>query len=138
MNMTLTDDKKTIIITMPIDLKRRGSRRQIIIPDGMKLPFFKPKQDEAIVRALARAFKWQKEIETGKVRSAKELASREKMDPAFMSKTIRLTQLAPDIVEAIIEGRQPKSLALSDLMRGFSDVWLEQRDVLGFTAIHSS
>ncbi|ABK45114.1 conserved hypothetical protein [Magnetococcus marinus MC-1] len=132
MDMKLTDDKKTIIITMPIDLKRRGSRRQIIIPEGVKLPFFKPKQDEAMVRALARAFKWQKEIETGKVRSAKELASREKIDSAFMNKTIRLTQLAPDIVEAITEGRQPKSLALSDLMRGFSDEWPQQREALGF------
>ncbi|WP_241893507.1 hypothetical protein [Magnetofaba australis] len=73
-----------------------------------------------MIRALARAFSWRKEIESGVVRSARELAARENIDPGFMTKTLRLTMLAPDIVEAILEGRQPKNLALADLMKGFS------------------
>ena len=60
------------------------------------------------------------------------LAERKKLDHGYIAKTIRMTQLAPDIIEAILSGSQPQSLTLTDLLRPFPDAWQEQRQHFGF------
>ena len=132
MSIELTADKRTIVVTIPIDLRRTGARKQILAPANLLLSPSRPRPNETIIRALARAFHWRQQIETGVVHNARALAEREKMDPSFLARTLRLTLLAPDIIDAILDGRQPKELSLADLMKGFPEVWEDQKASLGF------
>ncbi|OSM04784.1 hypothetical protein [Magnetofaba australis] len=128
----LSDDRKTLTITIPINLRRKGLRKQIVAANGQDLPLTNPRKDEALIRALARAFYWRKQIESGQSANARELAAKEKIDHAYLSRIMRITLLAPDIVEAILDGRQPRLVSLDLLMGGFPDAWPDQREVLGF------
>jgi hypothetical protein len=80
--------------------------------------------DETLIRALARAHRWKRMIEAGKCRSIAEIADAEKIGRSFIgSRLLRLTLLAPDIQEAILEGRQPKGMQLEELMRAMPAEW---------------
>src|SRR5512132_3177503 len=95
--------------------KRRGSRKVIIAPDrGDAWAPAKPRPDETLIRALARAHRWKRMLEEGRCRSAGEIAEAEKITRSFVNRLMRLTLLAPDIPEAILEGRQPKAMQLEE------------------------
>ena len=79
------------------------------------------------MKALARAFHWQRMLETGYCATIDDLARRERIDPSYVSRIPRLTLLAPDIVEAILDGRQPENVTLPGLMEPFSVEWEQQR-----------
>jgi hypothetical protein len=83
-----------------------------------------------MVKALARAHRWERMLESGKHRSITELAESEKITGSYLSRILRLPLLAPDIVEAILDGRQPKGLKLASLLRGMPVAWEEQRQAL--------
>ena len=83
--------------------------------------------DNDTVKVLARAFRWQRMLDEGVCGTIEELASREKVNRGYMSRVLRLTLLAPDIVEAILDGRQPEGLRLEDLLDGLPVEWQEQR-----------
>ena len=102
-------DGTTITVRMPMAWKRRGGRKVIIAPDGGDAwAPAKPRPDETLIRALARAHRWKRMLEEGRYRSAGELAEAEGVTRSFVNRLLRLTLLAPDIQEAIIDGRQPK------------------------------
>lgn len=82
--------------------------------------------DNTMVKAIARAFRWQAMLENGTYRCLDEIGKAERIAPSFVSRVIRLTLLAPDIVEAILEGRQPAHLTLKDLMGPFPMEWQRQ------------
>ena len=84
--------------------------------------------DNAIVKAVVRAFRWQRMLDDGVCGTIKELAKRERVNAGYMSRVLRLTLLAPDIVEAILDGRQPEGLRLEDMLNEFPAAWVEQRD----------
>ena len=112
----------------PDDLEARGGRKVIVAPDGGDAwAPAKPSPDETLIRALARAHRWKRLLEEGRYRSAGELAEAEGVTRSFVSRLLRLTLLAPDIVEAILEGSQPKGVQLEDLTRVMSSGWEEQR-----------
>ena len=75
----------------------------------------KPRPDETLIRALARAHRWKRMLEEKKYQSAGEVAEAEGVTRSFVNRLLRLTLLAPDIVEAILEGRQPKGTMLQEL-----------------------
>lgn len=89
--------------------------------------------DEGLVQLVARAHKWFCELATGKVTSIREIASRDKMDEGDVSRFIRFAFMAPDIVEAIVTGRQPMDLTIERLKRlpEFPKCWDAQRKLLG-------
>ena len=90
------------------------SAREIIAPDGSDAwAPAKPRPDETLIRALARAHRWM--LEKGRYRSAAEIAEAEGVTRSFVNRLLRLTALAPDIQEAILEGRQPKAVQLEEL-----------------------
>ena len=96
--------------------KRHGGRKVIIAPDGSDAwAPAKPRPDETLIRALARAHRWKRMLEEGRYRSAGELAEAEGITRSFVNRLLRLTLLAPDIVEAILDGRQPKGMQLEEL-----------------------
>lgn len=89
--------------------------------------------DNAMVKAIARAFRWRDMLETGKYATIREIAAAEKISESYVGRVLRLTLLAPDIVEAILGGRQPTEITLPMLMRPVSVAWTEQREeILGW------
>jgi hypothetical protein len=88
-----------------------------------------------MVKALARAFRWKRMLESGQVVSISEIATKEKIDRGYVGSILRLTLLAPDIVEDILDGRQPSTLGLPCLLKPFPLEWDLQRKA--FAAIGS-
>ena len=133
-NARLSGDGETIIVKIPMKFRRRGGRKLIIAPDGGNawVPS-KPRRDDTLIRAIARARRWQRMLESGKVPSTRQLAEKEKINASYLARILRLTLLAPDIVEAVLDGRQPKGLLLADLMKTFPVEWGKQRTFFGFS-----
>ena len=108
-----------------------GGRKVIIAPDhGDAWAPAKPRPDETLIRALARAHRWKRLLEGGTYRSAAELAEAEKVTRSFVNRLLRLTLLAPEIQEAILEGRQPKAMQLEELTDAIPSEWEKQRKAL--------
>jgi hypothetical protein len=114
-------------IRIPMKLRRRGGRKLVIIPDGIEACVPQPAFDVVLINALVRAHRWRRQIESGRFRSASELAAHEKITDSFVMRMLCLTLLAPDVVAAILEGRQPKGLKLATLLRGMPLAWEDQR-----------
>ena len=106
--------------------KPRGGRKLILTPGGIA-PRSALAADTTLVKALARALRWRRMLETGRFGTNDELAAAEKTNSSYVSQLLRLTLLAPDIVEAILDGRQPEGLTLPGLMQPFPVEWAGQR-----------
>jgi hypothetical protein len=118
----------TLTIRIPIRLQRRGGRKLIMTPEGAAaVPSPKPRRDETLVKALVRAHRWRRRIESGLAKSITDLAEQEGVTVAYVCRLLPLTCLAPDIVEAILDGRQPKELKAAELLGNGPLVWEEQR-----------
>ena len=121
----------SITVRVPLAIRRRPGRRTVVTPawEGGEaaLP---TRADPALVKALARAFRYQRLLDEGRYASISEMAAAEKLDRGYLGRILQLTLLAPDIVEAILEGRQPRELGLPRLMKAFPAEWLEQRHAL--------
>jgi hypothetical protein len=118
---------ETLTIRIPMRLQRRGGRKLIITPEGVAAPAPKPRPDETLVKALIRAHRWRRQIESGRAKSITDLAEQEGVTDAYICRLLPLTCLAPDIVEAILDGRQPKGLRLVDMLGSGPLHWEEQR-----------
>jgi hypothetical protein len=103
-------------LTIPIRLQRRGGRKLIMAPEGAAVPTPKPRRDDTLIKALVRAHRWRRKIETGRAKSITDLSEQEGVTDAFVCRLLPLTCLAPDIVEALFDGRQPKGLRLAEML----------------------
>jgi hypothetical protein len=121
----------TLTIRIPIRLQRRGGRRLIVTPEGVAAPARKPNRDETLVEALVRAHRWRRKIESGRAKSITDLAEQEGVTVAYVCRLLPLTCLAPDIIEAILDGRQPKGLKLAEMLGNGPLAWEEQRCAWG-------
>ena len=83
-------------------------------------------QDITLIKAVARAFRWRRMLETGRYSTIDEIAAAEKINDSYVSRVLRLTLLAPDIVEAILDGRQPEGMTLPGLLKGVPVEWATQ------------
>jgi hypothetical protein len=117
----------TLTIRIPIRLQRRGGRKLIMTPDGSAAPARKPSRDETLVKALVRAHRWRRRIEGGQAKSITDLAEQQGVTDAYVCRLLPLTCLAPDIVEAILDGRQPKGLRLAEMLGNGPLMWDAQR-----------
>jgi hypothetical protein len=109
--------------------RRRGGRRLILAPDGAGgLTAEPPRPDGTALRALGRAWRWHRQLEAGRYPSIKALARAERVHHTYVGKRLRLTLLAPEIVEAILAGRTNHSLVLERLERPQPASWDEQRE----------
>ena len=86
----------------------------------------RPRVDNAMVKAVARAFRWRKMLDTGVYVTLEDLAKAKGIAPSYLSRIFRLTLLPPEIVEAILDGRQPAELQLDELLVGFPLEWDSQ------------
>jgi hypothetical protein len=117
----------TLTIRIPMRLQRRGGRKLIMTPEGGAAPTPKPRRDETLIKALVRAHRWRREIESGRAKSITDLAEQERVTVAYVCRLLPLTCLAPDIVEAVLDGRQPKGLRLAEMLGSNPSRWDEQR-----------
>jgi hypothetical protein len=122
----------TLTIRIPMRLQRRGGRKLIMTPESVAAPAQKPSRDQTLVKALVRAHRWRRRIESGRAKSITDLAEQEGVTDAYVCRLLPLTCLAPDIVEAILDGRQPKGLRLAEVLGNGPVAWEEQRTVWGF------
>lgn len=121
---------EVISIEIPMTFKKRGGRKVIVLPDGSHgHPSPAATIDNAMVKAIARAFRWQKLLENGTYSCLDEIAKAERIDSSFISRIIRLTSLAPDIVDAILAGKQPAYLTMKILMGPLPVEWERQRSL---------
>lgn len=117
----------SITVRVPLTIRRRPGRKTVVTPvrgSGEALP---TRADPALVKALARAFRYQRLLDEGRFASISEMAAEERIERGYLGSLLRLTLLAPDIVEAMLNGRQPKSLQLSQVAEYFSVSWEAQR-----------
>jgi hypothetical protein len=122
----------TLTIRIPMRLQRRGGRKLIMAPEGATMPTPKPRPDETLIKALVRAHRWRRQIESGRAKSVTDLAEQEGVTDAYVCRLLPLTCIAPDIVEAILDGRQPKGPRLAELLGNGPLDWNEQRVGWGF------
>jgi hypothetical protein len=101
-------------------------------PEGAAMPMPKPRSDETLIKALVRAHRWRRKIECGQAKSITDLAEQEGVTDAYVCRLLPLTCLAPVIVEAILDGRQPKGLRLAEMLGNGPLEWEEQRQAFGF------
>jgi hypothetical protein len=102
--------------------KQRG-RKRILAPDGSELsPPTKPQPDGVLVKALARAWRWQKLLDKGVYSSVFEIANAEKISKSYVSRILRLALLAPDIAEAILGGWADQRVMLEKLEQSLPGV----------------
>lgn len=117
----------TLTLHVPFRIVKRGGRKEMQLPKGAARP---RGTDNTLVKALARAFRWKRMLETGEFATIAELAERERIAPTYMTRVLRLTLLAPDIVEAILDGEQEGRMSLAGLMEPFPHEWQEQRTLI--------
>lgn len=113
----------TVTLHVPFRIVKRGGRREMQLPDGATQP---RKTDNTLVKALARAFRWKRMLESGEFATIAELAEREGIAPSYMTRVLRLTLLAPDIVEAILDGTQGREVTLAQVLEPFPVEWQRQ------------
>jgi hypothetical protein len=106
--------------------QRRGGRKRIVAPDGSEIaPTPKPTPDGTLVKALARAWRWQRMFDEDVYTSVSDIAEAERINRSYISRVLRLTLLAPDIIERIVDGRNLPGL--SELLTPFPIEWEQQR-----------
>ncbi len=121
----------SITVRVPMTIRQRGRRNLVLAPDGSQA--WAPQRariDGTLIKALARAHRWKRMLDDGRYGSVSELAAAEKLDRGYLGRILMLTLLAPDIVQAIMDGRQPAELGVHVLREGFPVEWGEQRNVL--------
>ena len=116
----------TVTVHVPFRIVKRGGRKEMVLPANTPA---QRKTDNTIVKALARAFRWKCMLEAGEFTTMAELAEREGIAPSYMTRTLRLSLLAPDIVEAILDGRQGPDMTLAQMLEPFPASWEEQKDM---------
>ena len=83
--------------------------------------------DSTLVKAIARAYRWQRLLEEGTYASMRDLAAAEAISPTYISRLLRLTLLAPEIVEAVLDGRKPETVTQELLFQPLPDEWHRQQ-----------
>ena len=117
-----------LTLSVPIRIKRRSGRKLVTLPTGEALPA-KPwdTAPTALQLALARGHRWLRMLNSGEVRSLREIASREGVDSSYVSRMVNLTTLAPDIIAPILDDAVPGHVTLLDLVINPPLLWEEPR-----------
>ena len=123
-------DGSTLVVRIPMRFQRRGGRKRIVAPDGSELAHAtKPQPDGTLVKALARAWRWQRLLDQGDY-SIRGIAEKEEINASYVSRILRLALLAPDIVEEILAGSMADDVVLEQFKKPIPAGWDEQRKIL--------
>lgn len=127
---SVSKDGSTATVSIPVTFRQRGGRKQVMTPPGATLWSPAPRVDTALLKAVVRAHRWRRILESGEYGSSAELAKAEKVNASYLSRILRLTLLDPSIIEAIVAGRQPSNLQLDDLLKPLPAAWAKQNSRL--------
>lgn len=114
---------ETISVHVPFAIHKYGGRKQVVMPADTPASDLHPRVDNTLVKALARAFRWKRMLETGEFTTVTELAEHEKLGFSYMTRVLRLSLLAPEIVEEILDGQQPPERKMADLLEPLPVEW---------------
>ena len=129
--MTNAAPPETVTVHVPFRIVRRGGRKQMLLPANTPEGTAKPRrQDNTLVKALARAFRWKRMLHSGECTTIAELARSEGIALSYLTRVLHLTLLAPDIIEGIVDGTQGVDVTLNHCMKGFPAEWARPRDAL--------
>jgi hypothetical protein len=131
---TFGNANTTLTVRLSLAVRRRGGRRIVLAPQGLARVSPRVRIDSAMIKAVARAFRWRRLIETGIHATIEEIAQDENINSSYVARVLRLALLAPDTIEAILDGRQPTDLTLGHLLRPFPVEWRSQQESLLGTA----
>lgn len=126
----VTNDDRTLTVRVAMVLRKRSGRKVVVAPEGTKPTAPLRRIDNAMVKIVARAFRWRKLIETGTYANAAEIARVEGVNDSYVCRILRLTLLAPDIIEAVIDGRHGPAMTVQTLTKPFPIEWVEQRTTI--------
>ena len=122
--MTMTKPiPETITVRVPFRVVKRGARKEVQLPEGAVQS---RRTDNTLIKALARAFRWKRMLETGAFATIAELAAHEGIAPSYMTRVLRVTLLAPEIVQTILDGRQGAEMTLARILEPFPIEWQDQ------------
>lgn len=119
----------TITVHVPFRVVKRGGRKEMHLPEGAAQL---RRTDSTLIKALARAYRWKRLLDAGRFATIEEIAAHEHISASYLTRVMRLTLLAPDIIEAILDGRTP-ALGLDELLNPMTPLWSEQRALLGYS-----
>lgn len=123
----LTREGRTLTVRVHLALQKRGGRKLVITPEGTAWAPARTRANSAMVKAFARAYRWKRMLESGECPSVKELAAAERINQSYVCRILRLTLLAPDIIESILHNHNPLT-TLPSLLRPFPLNWELQRE----------
>ena len=118
----------TITVHVPFRVVKRGGRKEMHLPEGAAQM---RRTDSTLIKALARAYRWKRLLDAGSFATIEEIAAHERISASYLTRVMRLTLLAPDIIEAILDGRTP-ALGMDELLNPMTPVWSKQRALLGY------
>ena len=119
-------DNGNVLVTIPISLRFRSGRKRVVFPENDAV------EVDPLVMNIARAFRWQKLINSGVYRNAAELAKAIGKDHAFVARTTRLTLLAPEIVHAILDGTLKRNIPIENFRKEMPIRWEDQKKLFDF------
>jgi hypothetical protein len=128
--ISISKDGCVATVSISVTFRQRGGRKQILSPPGAAPWSSAPRVDTALVKAIVRAHRWRQMLESGEYNSSTELAKAERVNESYFGRILRLTLIAPDIIEAILAGRQPSTLQLDDLLKPLPATWTLQHSAL--------
>ena len=118
----------TITVHVPFRVVKRGGRKEMHLPEGAAQL---RRTDSTLIKALARAYRWKRLLDAGSFATIEEIAAHERISASYLTRVMRLTLLAPDIIEAILDGRTP-ARGMDELLSPMTPLWSEQRALLGY------
>ncbi len=123
----MTGAAQMLTVRVPLAVRKQRGGRKLMVAPATTTNRGSSAADTTLVKAVARAFRWRRMIEAGRFGTIDELAAAEKINSSYVSRLLRLTLLAPDIVDAILNGQQPEGMTLPGLMEPFPVEWNAQR-----------
>ena len=131
-NIKITD-QETINIFIPLEIKKRGGTAMVVMPKNANADDSQKYFDEKMIKSIARAHKWKIMLDEGQVVSLAQIAEKENVGSSYVSRIFNLNFLSPKIVERILNGTQPRTLKLQDIViKEMPDLWQEQEERWGF------
>jgi hypothetical protein len=129
-----TKQLNSLTVQVPLRIRRRPGRKTVVTPEGASpaahTATISTRADPALVKALARAFRYQRLLEEGRYGSITEMADAEKLDRGYMGRLLQLTLLAPSLIEAVLDGQQSDQLHLPSLLKPLTLNWKQQCSAL--------
>jgi hypothetical protein len=129
MTAQTTGSTKVLKVFVPFEMQKRGGRKLVLAPGSQSDEDHLSKrapQANALLKAIARAYRWRRQIEDGEFASISELAKACGVNQSYACRLLRLTLLSPALIEEVLSGRLSGSLTLKRALAGFSVVWAEQ------------